>query len=89
MSEENKKQKTLTDEEMVTSRTVSRRSLLAGAGVAIGSAAIAARSRSALAADKSEGDKDSDKGKDTGKDTDAHGNTDKKKTKIETTRDKD
>ena len=55
MAEDKKVQLTLTDEEIVTSPKLTRRSLLAGAGVALGGIALAGRS--ALAADEGEKDK--------------------------------
>ena len=63
MADDTKQQLTLTDEDMITSPRITRRSLLAGAGVALGSVALA--SRSALAADseeKDKGDAEADKG---------------------------
>lgn len=58
MAKENKTTRTLSDEDIVTSRSVSRRSLLAGAGVALGGAVFAGRS--ALAADSDEKETDHD-----------------------------
>lgn len=82
MSKDSKVPQTLSDDDIVTSPKVSRRTLLAGAGVALGAAAVAGRSRSALASDsdkKSDSDKSSDKSsKDKGD-----------KSKIETGRDSD
>ncbi len=70
MSKDKKEPVTLTDEDMVTSPKISRRVLLAGAGVALGGVALS--SRSALAGDKDEGeDKDKgDAGSDDGQDKD-------------------
>ena len=60
MTTNKKDQLTLTDEDMMTSAKVTRRSLLAGAGVALGGVALAGRT--AMAGDKDgEQDKDSDK----------------------------
>ena len=69
MSEEKKVGLTLTDEDMITSPRLSRRTLLAGVGVALGTVALAGRS--AMAADSEEKDKaEADKG-------DAEDDTDK------------
>ena len=57
MSDEITKKGTLTDGDIVTSKKMTRRSLLAGAGVVLGTAAIVAGSSSkALAGDQKEGD---------------------------------
>ena len=63
MADDKKKSSTLTDEDLVTSSRMTRRTLIAGAGVALGGAAIAGRS--ALAAD---GDKSGDTSGDAGGD---------------------
>ena len=63
MSDEKKVGLTLTDEDMITSPRLSRRMLLAGVGVALGTVALAGRS--AMAADSEEKDKadaEADKG---------------------------
>ena len=61
MSEDKKVGLTLTDEDMITSPKLSRRTLLAGVGVALGTVALAGRS--AMAADSEEKDKaEADKG---------------------------
>lgn len=53
MSKKSKTRKTLSDADIVTSKTVTRRSLLAGAGVALGSVALVTGSaRNALAGDQ-------------------------------------
>jgi Sec-independent protein translocase protein TatA len=66
MAKENKTTRTLSDEDIVTSRSVSRRSLLAGAGVALGGAVFAGRSAFAADSDEKESEHDdkeeSDKG---------------------------
>ncbi len=57
MSDKITKKGTLTDGDIVTSKKITRRSLLAGAGVVLGTAAIVAGgSRKALAGDQKEGD---------------------------------
>lgn len=57
MSDDTSKRKSLTDEEIVSSKRVTRRSLLAGAGVALGTAAfVAGSARKTAAADQKEGD---------------------------------
>ena len=63
MSDDKKVGLTLTDEDIITSPKLSRRTLLAGVGVAIGTVALAGRS--AIAADseeKDKGDAEADKG---------------------------
>jgi hypothetical protein len=61
MSDDKKVRLTLTDEDMITSPRLSRRTLLAGVGVALGTVALAGRS--AMAADSKEKDKaEADKG---------------------------
>lgn len=63
MSDDKKVGLTLTDEDMITSPKLSRRTLLAGVGVALGTVALAGRS--AVAADSEEKDKadaEADKG---------------------------
>ena len=55
MSDDKKVRLTLTDEDMITSPKLSRRTLLAGVGVALGTVALAGRS--AMAADSEEKDK--------------------------------
>ena len=61
MSDDKKVRLTLTDEDMITSPRLSRRTLLAGVGVALGTVALAGRS--AMAADSEEKDKaEADKG---------------------------
>jgi len=63
MSDDKKVRLTLTDEDMITLPKLSRRTLLAGVGVALGSVALAGRS--AMAADSEEKDKadaEADKG---------------------------
>ncbi len=63
MSDDKKVGLTLTDEDIITSPKLSRRTLLAGVGVAIGTVALAGRS--AMAADseeKDKGDAEADKG---------------------------
>ena len=94
MPKDNKTRLTLTDEDMVTSPKLTRRSLLASAGVALGTAAVAGRS--ALAADgdetgdKAEGDKASDdKGDKAEGDKGDKAEGDKEESKIEYGRDKD
>ena len=62
MSDDKKVGLTLTDEDMMTSPKLSRRTLLAGVGVALGTVALAGRS--AMAADSEEKDKaEADKAK--------------------------
>jgi hypothetical protein len=74
MAEDKKQQLTLTDADIITSPRITRRTLLAGAGVALGTVAIAGRS--AMAGEKDEGEADkgeADKGeadKDDGEDKD-------------------
>jgi hypothetical protein len=92
MAEDKKQRSTLTDEDMITSPKISRRSLLAGAGVALGGAALAGRK--ALAADQgekdnaeadTETDKDDDEDKDKpGADTEADKDDDEDKDKADT-----
>jgi hypothetical protein len=60
MAEEKKVRLTLTDEDMVTSPKLTRRSLLAGAGIALGTVALAGRS--AMAEEKDKADAEADKG---------------------------
>ena len=63
MSDDKKVGLTLTDEDMITSPKLSRRTLLAGVGVALGTVALAGRS--AMAADseeKGKADAEADKG---------------------------
>jgi hypothetical protein len=61
MSDDKKVRLTLTDEDMITSPRLSRRTLLAGVGVALGTVALAGRS--AMAHDSEEKDKaEADKG---------------------------
>jgi len=61
MSDDKKVRLTLTDEDMITSPRLSRRTILAGVGVALGTVALAGRS--AMAADSEEKDKaEADKG---------------------------
>ena len=63
MSDDKKAVLTLTDEDMITSPKLSRRTLLAGVGVALGTVALAGRS--AMAHDSEEKDKadaEADKG---------------------------
>jgi hypothetical protein len=63
MSDDKKVGLTLTDEDMITSPKLSRRTLLAGVGVALGTVALAGRA--AMAADSEEKDKadaEADKG---------------------------
>lgn len=61
MSDDKKLGLPLTDEDMITSPKLSRRTLLAGVGVALGTVALAGRS--AMAADSEEKDKaEADKG---------------------------
>lgn len=63
MSDDKKVVLTLTDEDMITSPKLSRRTLLAGVGVALGTVALAGRS--AMAHDSEEKDKadaEADKG---------------------------
>ena len=67
MADDKKKSSTLTDEDLVTSSRMTRRTLIAGAGVALGGAAIAGRSALAADSDKS-GDKSGDAGGDKGGD---------------------
>ena len=71
MADDKKKSSTLTDEDLVTSSRMTRRTLIAGAGVALGGAAIAGRSALAADGDKSgdtSGDAGSDKSGDAGGD---------------------
>lgn len=81
MAEDKKDRLTLTDDDMVTSPKISRRVLLAGAGVALGAVALGSRSSVAGEADK-DGDhddgEDKDKG-DEGEDKDKGGAEDKDK----------
>jgi hypothetical protein len=60
MTEDKKVRLTLTDEDMVTSPKLTRRSLLAGAGIALGTVALAGRS--AMAEEKDNADAEADKG---------------------------
>ena len=60
MSDDKKVRLTLTDEDMVTSPRLSRRTLLAGVGVALGTVALAGRS--AMAEEKDKADAEADKG---------------------------
>jgi hypothetical protein len=60
MAEDKKVRLTLTDEDMVTSPKLTRRSLLAGAGIALGTVALAGRS--AMAEEKDKADAEADKG---------------------------
>jgi hypothetical protein len=60
MAEDKKVRLTLTDEDMVTSPRLSRRTLLAGVGVALGTVALAGRS--AMAEEKDNADAEADKG---------------------------
>lgn len=63
MADDKKVGLTLTDEDMITSPKLSRRTLLAGVGVALGTVALAGRA--AMAADSEEKDKadaEADKG---------------------------
>ena len=60
MAEDKKERLTLTDEDIVTSPKISRRRLLAGAGVALGGVALAGRPAFADDTDK-DADKDDDK----------------------------
>ena len=61
MSDDKQLGLTLTDEDMITSPKLSRRTLLAGVGVALGTVALAGRA--AMAADSEEKDKaEADKG---------------------------
>jgi hypothetical protein len=96
MSNKPKTPQTLTDEDIVTSAKLSRRTLLAGAGVALGAAALARGGRSAHASENDMSDKSSkgkgdkaEKDKSTDKSADKASKDKEKKSKIETTRDKD
>jgi hypothetical protein len=60
MAEDKKVRLTLKDEDMVTSPKLTRRSLLAGAGIALGTVALAGRS--AMAEEKDNTDAETDKG---------------------------
>jgi hypothetical protein len=60
MSEDKKVRLTLTDEDMITSPRLSRRTLLAGVGLALGTVALAGRS--AMAEEKDKADAEADKG---------------------------
>jgi hypothetical protein len=60
MAEDKKVRLTLKDEDMVTSPRLSRRTLLAGVGVALGTVALAGRS--AMAEEKDKADAEADKG---------------------------
>jgi hypothetical protein len=60
MSDDKKVRLTLTDEDMVTSPRLSRRTLLAGVGIALGTVALAGRS--AMAEEKDKADAEADKG---------------------------
>jgi hypothetical protein len=60
MADDKKVRLTLTDEDMVTSPKLTRRSLLAGAGIALGTVALAGRS--AMAEEKDKADAEADKG---------------------------
>ena len=63
MSDDKKVRLTLTDEDMVTSPRLSRRTLLAGVGVALGTVALAGRSAMAHdSEEKDKGDAEADKG---------------------------
>ena len=68
MSDDKKVRLTLTDKDMVTSPRLSRRTLLAGVGIALGTVALAGRSAMAEekdkadAEDKDKGDAEDDKG---------------------------
>ena len=85
MSEDKKQKGSLTDEDMITSPKLSRRVLLATAGVALGAAALGGKSAIAEEMDKdndAEGAEDKDKDSDEGdaemdKDNDAEGAEDK------------
>ena len=60
MSDDKKVRLSLTDEDMVTSPRLSRRTLLAGVGIALGTVALAGRS--AMAEEKDKADAEADKG---------------------------
>ena len=60
MSDDKKVRLSLTDEDMVTSPILSRRTLLAGVGIALGTVALAGRS--AMAEEKDKADAEADKG---------------------------
>jgi hypothetical protein len=86
MSDDKKVRLTLTDEDMITSPRLSRRTLLAGVGVALGTVALAGRS--AMAADSEEKDKaEADKG-DAEDDKDKGDAEDKDKVDAEDDKDK-
>ena len=62
MSDDKKVRLSLTDEDMVTSPRLSRRTLLAGVGIALGTVALAGRSAMAEEKDKADAEDDKDKG---------------------------
>ena len=86
MSDDKKVGLTLTDEDMITSPRLSRRTLLAGVGVALGTVALAGRA--AMAADSEDKDKaEADKG-DAEDDKDKGDVEDKDKADAEDDKDK-
>jgi len=86
MSDDKKVRLTLTDEDMVTSPRLSRRTLLAGVGIALGTVALAGRS--AMAEEKDKADAEADKGDAEDKDK-GDAEDDKDKADAEAERDAD